>query len=269
MRGSLRERSHSPLWSVSDATMLRRRAHVLVQGMVLTMTARAIDCAVINKSTVVPDSDLLVWTIACVKQVQEHAAPLWKWPTPQAQWLPDARFIKDGMDVLYLFDDSDSPGALGWHDVDDQGRPFGKVFAKTTMANGSSVSSCLSHELLELCGDPDVNEWVTAPDGFQYAQELCDQVEADMYTLDGVEVSNFLLPAAFADAKADRYDYLGKLAAPFTLSPGGYAIRRNPKTGETGQIFAEHRESWRAATKAHPAARTAKRLLQELASPKS
>lgn len=67
----------------------------------------------------------------------------------------------------------------------------------------------------------------------------CDAVESDSYLVDGVAVSNFVLQAFF-DAHAEtgsKFDFLGKLRAPFSMSRGGYQITRT-EPGKTSQIFA-------------------------------
>lgn len=220
---------------------------------------KTIDAAFLNKSTLVTDSDCLKWAIVCAKQAREHAAPIWGWPTPKLTFLPDERFILQEMDLIYIFDTSDSAGALGYHDVTPSGQPYAKIFARDTMQNGSSVSSCLSHEVLELCGDPECDVYVPSTDGFDYAQELCDAVESDLYGIEGVEVSNFVTPSFFGGGPAP-FDYLGKLTRAFETGSGGYQIRRNQKTGAVGQVFGEKRAEWRNIGKDHAAARTARRM---------
>jgi hypothetical protein len=42
-----------------------------------------------------------------------------------------------------------------------QGQPIGYTFAKTDFAYGEEPSTTLSHELLEMMGDPDINKHVT------------------------------------------------------------------------------------------------------------
>lgn len=224
--------------------------------------------AFLNKSTLVTDSDCLKWAIVCAKQAREHAAPLWGWQTPQLVFLPDESFASPRHDLIYVFDDSDTAGALGYHDVTPSGQPYAKIFAKTCLDAGVSVSSCLSHELLELCGDPDASVFRgPAPDGYEYAQELCDAVEADSYTVEGVELSNFVLPAFFGSDQTARVDYLGRLSRPFQTGEGGYQIRRDPKTGRVDQVFGIRRAAWRAAGKAHPASRTSKRGVRSTVTP--
>lgn len=219
----------------------------------------AIDCAIINKSTLCTDAEVLTWTLACAKQAREHAAPLWGWEVPTFVYLPDERFVGPDMSVIYVFDDADSAGALGYHDVDPAGRAYGKVFARDCQNNGVSVSSCLSHETLELCGDPDCNGWSkVAPDGYQYALELCDAVEADSYRIDNIDVSNFVLPAFFAQSSGGGFDYLNNLTHAFQTGVGGYQIRRNAQ-GAVSQVYGDMRAEWRAAGKAHAASRTSRR----------
>jgi hypothetical protein len=103
----------------------------------------------------------------------------------------------------------------------------------------------LSHEALELIADPQVNLLVAGPhpadpdlEVFHW-YEMCDAVQAEGYKVDGVEVSNFLLPLYFTPDKelGGRNDFLGRLHKKTTLSsfginPGGYIGFFNPKTGK-------------------------------------
>ena len=108
----------------------------------------------------------------------------------------------------------------------------------------------MSHELCEMVGDSSCNIWADGPDGHDYAWELCDAVEADAYDIDEVTVSNFLYPAFF-DPQAEtgsRLDHLGKLAVPFSMTAGGYQIRRS-ETGKVTQVFAADFPEWKRAAK--------------------
>jgi hypothetical protein len=103
----------------------------------------------------------------------------------------------------------------------------------------------LSHEALELIGDPEVNLLVAGPhpanpnlDVFHW-YEMCDAVQAETYHVDGVEVSNFVLPLYFTGSEelSGRNDFLGRAHAGKTLrsfgvNPGGYVGFFNPATGE-------------------------------------
>ena len=88
----------------------------------------------------------------------------------------------------------------------------------------------------------------------------CDRVEADTYTIDGVQVSNFNLPACFEPPKKRdgvTYDYLGKSTKPNEVRTGGYAQKFNPTRGWTqvGEM-----RSYRAKLAELGLSRNAKRL---------
>lgn len=231
-----------------------------IERVVHEMTS-PITAAFLNKSSLVKDFDCVKWAIACAFQARVHAAPLWKWPEPSLVFLPDESFVRPEHDLIYLFDDADTAGALGYHDLTPSGQPYAKIFARDCLDNNTAISSCLSHEVLELLGDPTCDAWALAPDGFEYALELCDAVQDSTYEIDGVAVSNFVLPDFFNQGGAP-YDYRGELSKPFQTGRGGYQIRRDPKTGKVSQVFGDRPlPEWLVKSKAHPAARSARRML--------
>lgn len=147
--------------------------------------------------------------------------------------------------VIYLWDKTDVPGALGYHDTNNRGIPFGFVFTELSKKLGEHWTVTLSHEALELIGDPEVNLLVQGPhpsDPKQYVfhwYEMCDAVQAETYRIDGVEVSNFLLPLYFTGSEelGSRNDFLGrihkgKILKSFGVNPGGYIGFFNPSTGD-------------------------------------
>ena len=173
--------------------------------------------------------------------------------------------------VVFL-DDADQADALGYHDVDPNGKPYSRVFVKTTLdAGGSflngplSVSAVTSHEILETLGDPFARFWSDQPDGSEVALELCDPVEDQGYIIGGVTVSNFITPAWFdaADTKGP-YDFMGTLTAPFSQTPGGYLITRGGAGTDGRRIvagtFGKGMKPERAATKTAAGSRTLRRM---------
>ena len=160
---------------------------------------------------------------------------------PQKQDLADMR----GDAVIYLWDKTDVAGALGYHEANNRGIPFGFVFTELSKKLGENWTVTLSHEALELIGDPEVNLLVqgphpTNPDKYVFHwYEMCDAVQAETYRIDGVEVSNFLLPLYFTGSEelGGRNDFLGrtyngKILRSFGVNPGGYIGFFNPSTGE-------------------------------------
>jgi hypothetical protein len=128
-------------------------------------------------------------------------------------------------------DVSDEAGDLGYHF--HEGYPVTYVFAKDDIEEYGEYTSTLSHELLEMIADPGVNLYA---DGFvrvahgvkrkaMIPYEVCDAVEEDLYLIDGVHVSDFLLPEWFEPEHAGKsltMDFLGVIRRPFELAPGGY-----------------------------------------------
>lgn len=112
------------------------------------------------------------------------------------------------------------PGAAGWHTVDSLDRPYGIVPLQ------DQLSLTLSHEVLELIPDPFASlaaETTYHGHDVMVAWEICDAVEYDSYEIDGITVSNFVLPTWFLyPAIGSRFDWLGLLSEPLTMTSGGF-----------------------------------------------
>jgi len=126
---------------------------------------------------------------------------------------------------VYLIDNADVPGALGYHDVDASGTPYAKVFVLTSQQGGVAWQSVASHEVLETMADPTINKTVTGPDGCQWDVEACDPVEDVSYMVNGVPMSDFVDPAWFQAGSKGPWDFQQELSAPFTITSGGYAMK--------------------------------------------
>lgn len=203
---------------------------------------------IVNQSTVVNAAEFAAAVAACQRQVNEHFGPAWGGLSAQlvAQTAasPQAPHNVAG-ECIYVLDDSDQQGALGYHELTASDVPIGYCFAKTSQDAGDSWQTTLSHELLEQMADPFIDTCVEVElphasgqrgivglFGHRHGQiglvsyEVCDPVENDTYPIDGVPMSNFVLPAWFQSAGTPGvvgpFDYLKKLTAPLTLTPGGY-----------------------------------------------
>ena len=118
----------------------------------------------------------------------------------------------------------DEAGALAIHDKTADGTPIIHAYAGLAAQAGVSLSSCVSHELLEARADPEINVTATLPDGRVVAVEVCDQVEQLSYIKLGAEVSDFNTKANFGlQGGSAKWDFLGKQPNQFEVMPGGYA----------------------------------------------
>ncbi len=195
------------------------------------MISTPIQISLCNFSTVFPDSQLPILANALSLQANRDFFGEWGIGC-KLYYTPTGKNPTAGHWVLGLFDDSTQAGALGFHDIDGQGNPLGKVFVKTTLADGQKVEVTASHELLEILADPDVN--LSGQDGTKFwAYEVCDAVENIEYAVTipagwvgagtSVAVSNFVLPSYWEGFRTTGpFDFLQKLTAPLTLTPGGY-----------------------------------------------
>lgn len=236
--------------------------------------------AVINQSTLVSDADAKTMWLACKNQIYYHAGPLLHKRFLNSVFVPKGGVASASDYPLVILDDPDQANALGYHTEDPNGKVWGRVFARPVFDNGGtalhgalSVSSVLSHEMLEAFADLNVNLWADRNDGTFVALEIADPVENDSYevgSLDAhgnkvmVSVSNFVLNEWFDPlaSPTSRFDYMKKVKAPLTMSPGGYIVVLNTRNGKVSQVFgsqeAEHMHNKKKP--AHPASRTARRM---------
>lgn len=180
----------------------------------------------------------------------------------------------------------DAPGALGFHYV-TAGVPdieIGLDVIEGLTKGNACLSAVISHEVCETIGDPGANRWAERRDGKLRAMELCDTIEDTTYlTSNGVEVSNFLLPAAFVPGAPAPWDQLQVLTDQDGMTPGGYdieasapndvsqvtprhgaALRGNlkPASGLDRVVYAKRAQPFEGkhlARKKHPFSRTSRR----------
>lgn len=193
-----------------------------------------VNIACINKATVplgVPFDKLTATLQKCFDQ---HFLPVWGYPVK----LYNTEVAKPSDWQFVYFDDADTAGALGYHELTKDGQPVSKIFVKTTLAANELVSVTACHELFEMVIDPLANLWAQAADGTEYAYEMSDPVEEDTFLVDGIQMSNFVHPSWFEPFRhppGTKYDHLGLLKKPFSMTKGGYMIVM--KKGKVSQKY--------------------------------
>jgi hypothetical protein len=198
------------------------------------------EIVIVNKCSVLSDDNIQAVIPAVQAQVTDDFAPIWE-ASATVQFLGKGKRVPKGIWPLYMMDHSDEPGALGYH-VDEHGRIEGKVFAADDQRYGVSWTVDLTHELLEMLGDPTTQNMIGLKDGRECIREVCDAVEDDSiaYMKNGVLVSDFVTPKYFfMSGGPDKYDFCGKLEAPApALTAGGYLGIYDPTTGQWTQVTA-------------------------------
>ena len=227
--------------------------------------------AILNQSTLVADADVEEMTEAVAEQVRMDAAPQWERAPAAVVFYADPGLIPADAHGIAIVDTiQDQPkGVLGFHTEDQGGKLWGVVAAKPALDHGGqatigdwSVSSLLSHEVLEMFVDPNCNLWADDAKGSVYSLEVCDPVEAPTYTVRGISVCNFVTPAWFdprARATA-QFDKLGELSAAFSIARGGYVVYES--AGEVHQQFGHDFPDWRKKAKSGQLARGGRRVTQ-------
>jgi hypothetical protein len=227
--------------------------------------------AILNQSTLVSNADAATMTQAVASQIRLDAAPLWDRAPAAVVFYTDPSAVPPAAHGIAIVDTiQDQPqGVLGFHTEDKGGKLWGVVAAKPELDNGAhvttgdwSVSSVLSHEVLEMFVDAHCNLWANDGKGSAYSFEVCDPVEAPSYTVRNVSVSNFVTPAWFDPlAAADaQFDQLGLLKKAFSILKGGYVVYESE--GKERQKFGDEFPQWRREMKSGPLARTRRRLAQ-------
>ncbi|HXZ71673.1 MAG TPA: hypothetical protein VEH31_12520 [Streptosporangiaceae bacterium] len=227
--------------------------------------------AILNQSTLVSNADAAAMTEAAAAQVRFDAAPIWDRAPAAVVFYTDPSAVPAAAHGIAIVDtiQNQPQGVLGFHTEDQGGKLWGVVAAKPELDNGAkvttgdwSVSSVLSHEVLEMFIDPNCNLWANNGNGSAYSLEVCDPVEAPTYTVKGVSVSNFVTPSWFDPlaAATAQFDKLGQLHAPFSILKGGYVVYES--AGQEQQKFGDQFPGWRREMKAGPLARTRRRLAQ-------
>lgn len=216
---------------------------------------------VVNASTLVSDADVVRMTAACAAQITRDVAPAHGMvPVPVVPLAKSA--VKRGQRVVSVVDTLDEADALGWHTEDRGEHTYGVVGCKVVLDQGAkaltgpySVSSVLSHEVVELFVDSTCALWADSGRGFLVAYEACDPVQSGCYDIAGVTVSDFVTADWFdPNNAADPVSFLKTIRKPFTLAKGGYWVQAIE--GRTSQKFAEAFPDWLRAAKQHERTRT-------------
>lgn len=227
--------------------------------------------AVVNKTTICTDDEIRHY-VAAIQQFMPEFCAAWKLPDIDVGFVPKGFDIDDGMWLQIIADTPDQAGLLGYHELTKLGYPIGFTFAVIDRAQGSQISTTLSHELWEMLADPFLNFNIEDPDsGWKYMVENADAVESDKYGIvlpmpsgPSVLLSDFVLPSYFdfnAPSGVD-YDYRKLLKDPIpAMLPEGYLMFQT-QSGEWGQIDAQLAPLARAMKRPAPLGRRYRRMFK-------
>jgi hypothetical protein len=186
--------------------------------------------AIINQSDVA-DADLALWVNAVQHQLVEDVAQFWSLAGETILVMISQGFqAPAGSWQIIVAPNTDITNDLGYHENTAFGTPLGKVFTQTTLGFAQTISRVLSHEIIEMIADPQVQTKVTIA-GTTYLAEACDPVHYDAlgYPKQGVLVSDFVTPTYYGlplpDGTTDpRVAFNTALSGPCPALPRGGAL---------------------------------------------
>ena len=196
-----------------------------------------------NSSTVFSDAELA----NALPDFQSQVSNEFNW-----YWGLDAYLDINGWGTPIIIVDypgpNDPQGALGYHFVDGNYQPYAVIFAGLCNDYGYSVTGVISHELLEMLADQEVDT-VNLLDngdgtGFIVIQEVCDPCEQSLYyeAPNGTVVSDFALPGWWVPGYPFQVDFLGAIPGPLTLASGGYISWQSVTLSGWQQSFGDKAE---------------------------
>lgn len=221
----------------------------------------------ISRASVCDPADFAFWWRAVEIQLQRDVYPAWKHYLPLGE-MPVCGYasVKDlapnSTHTITVVDNIDDPQLAGYHS--------GLMAAGFAWGRSLPRSTVLSHEALELTGDPWCNLWsFNERDQQWYAREPGDPVERDTYYIEVelfgqsrlVEVSNFVYPAWFdmINHGDNRLDHMTLCTAPFEVR-AGYAVVKDADKN-VSNIYGSRADVARGLLKVHdPHSRTARRI---------
>src|SRR2546427_12039912 len=175
--------------------------------------------SIVNDSETVTDADLKRKLLALQKQITRDFEPVWGWGA-------NLRFNAKKFDMKVIVKDTAGKGGfLGLHIKD--GKPSTYIFAKDDIADSGEYPSTLSHELLEMIADPNVNLYAIGKfrlngkrkSGF-FGLEVCDPVESNFYKIGGVTVSDWGRPGMVGEKQKKggvKKGHLGGVGGPLNI----------------------------------------------------
>ena len=164
--------------------------------------------------------------------------------------------------VLYVRVSPRTAADEGFHTATFAAVPYGFVYLDVSAKLNEDWTITLSHEALELLADPELNLLVQGPHP-KYPKrqvfhwfEMCDAVQDENYVIDGIRVSNFVLPLYFTSSqeRGGRNDFLGttiggKTLRSFGVNPGGYVNFFDPTKNRNDDFEVDQRGKRRRAIK--------------------
>ena len=181
--------------------------------------------ALVSRSASATSDELALVASAVNEQVVRHLAPAWKIEGTVA-YIPSEKAAAGYPLKAYVVDDAGNRSGVHVHEQS------GLVFAVIQYQPNLRWSVAASHEIVEMLVDPTLTRTFpgTTPtnpsSNVEFVAEICDPVQAWPYQVSPLHqalVSDFCLPSYYRiTPPAPGFSFLGKVAYPGDVAPGGY-----------------------------------------------
>lgn len=206
--------------------------------------------AVVNLSQRLRARDLATIVDACARQLVEDVVPAWaacgvKY-RPVNVYETISALPPLITDPLFILDRGADKRVYGSHFR--AVTPVGRIFMDTILDEGGAsiigipedpdafaVSRVISHELVEMTVDPDLDLFATDAGGHEWDIEPCDPVQGWQYLKVAempwgkvpVPVSDFVRPEYYQEGSSGPWNFTtrAQLTGPFSIGAGGYATK--------------------------------------------
>jgi hypothetical protein len=189
---------------------------------------------------IVDEPDTLLRVAAALQmQLTRDFEPVWQTPAVLSVFTSLDQLPPACLPLVIVRPGSLGTGNHGFHTT-EKGTPIGLV----EWAKGGAWSLAASHELLEMVCDPEGKRKVMAqsladlePGSVEagnndylpqkqvaYLLEICDPCQTESYSLNGFQVSDFVLPRYYAphETQCGCYSFTGAVKGPLAICDGGY-----------------------------------------------
>ena len=203
------------------------------------LEAARLEVALVDRTGTVAAGDLAAVAAALTTQAERDLAPAWHVSaTVRAEVAPAPGGCVIALVVAL-------PGELAGYHTHLRGRPRASVAIGAHGARGGWTLAA-SHELLEMLVDPARDRliigppppgWTGASASVEYLAAVCDPCQRDTYAIDGIAVSDFVLPGYYQAAAGggEACTHAGSITGPRQLANGGFLAFVDPADGHVWQ----------------------------------
>jgi hypothetical protein len=174
----------------------------------------------------------LALTVEAIRSELPTFCRHWSLPIPGIAYYGDDRSLAASPGeraLLCVVSSTGDPSAFARHSQLGS-TIYSYVDEQTCKAGGEPIPRAASHEIWELCVDPDLTRTFPQPDGTEVLAECSDPpnrislpTEASFYGRSGVvPLSNYVLPAWYVPGSEGPWDRCGVLTGPLQDGPWGY-----------------------------------------------